>query len=100
MMRYLINILQIRKTEMQGIMIVIRSVLMIIINTIYMYIYMNVCIKLQNRKNKALLFLRTEYDMYFNTNKIPIEILKKGVNEGTYVRNIYSNVTNKWYNDS
>lgn len=56
---------------------------------------MNVCIKLQNRKNKALLFLRTEYDMYFNPNKISIEILKKEVNEGTYVRNIYSNVTSK-----
>ena len=65
-----------------------------------MYIYMNVCIKLQNRKNKALLFLWTEYDMYFNTNKISIEILKKEVNEGTYVRNIYSNVTSKWYNAS
>lgn len=65
-----------------------------------MYIYMNVCIKLQNRKNKALLFLWTEYDMYFNPNKIPVEIFKKEVNVGTYVRNIYSNVTNKWYNDS
>ena len=38
--------------------------------------------------------------MYFNPNKIPIEIFKKEVNVGTYVRNIYSNVTNKWYNDS
>ena len=65
-----------------------------------MYIYMNVCIKLQNRKNKALLFSWTKYDMYFNPNKIPVEIFKKEVNVGTYVRNIYSNVTNKWYNDS
>lgn len=64
-----------------------------------MYIYMNVCIILQNRKNKALLFLWTEYAMYFDPNKIPIEILKKEVNAGTYVRNIYSNVTNEWYND-
>ena len=33
--------------------------------------------------------------MYFNPNKISIEILKKEVNEGTYVRNIYSSVTSK-----
>ena len=35
--------------------------------------------------------------MDFGANKTPIEIIKEGVFGGTYFRDIYSNVTGKWY---
>ena len=38
--------------------------------------------------------------MDFGANKTPIEIIKKGVFRGTYFRDIYSNVTGKWYKKS
>ena len=43
MMRYLINILQIRKTEMQGIVIVIRSVFNDN-NKYYLNVYLHECL--------------------------------------------------------
>ena len=38
--------------------------------------------------------------MDFGTNKTPIEIIKEGSFGDTYFRNIYSNVTEKWYKKS
>ena len=38
--------------------------------------------------------------MDFRPNKTPIEVIKKGVFGGTYFRDIYSSVTNKWYTNS
>ena len=34
--------------------------------------------------------------MDFGTNKTPAEIIKEGAFGGTYYRDIYSNVNNKW----
>ena len=38
--------------------------------------------------------------MEFNQNITPIDVIKKGAFGGTYFRNIYSNVSNKWYKNS
>ena len=38
--------------------------------------------------------------MGFGANKKPTEIIKDGVFRGTYFRDIYSNVTGKWYKKS
>ena len=38
--------------------------------------------------------------MDLGANKTPIEIIKEGSFGGTYFRDIYSNVTGKWYNKS
>ena len=38
--------------------------------------------------------------MKFNPTKTPIEIINEGAFGGTYFRDIYSNVNNKWYNNS
>ena len=38
--------------------------------------------------------------MDFNPNKTTIEIIKEGSFGGTYFRDIYSNVTGKWYKKS
>ena len=38
--------------------------------------------------------------MDFDTNKTPIEIIKEGEFGGTYFRNIYSNVSDRWYKNS
>ena len=35
--------------------------------------------------------------MNFSPSKTPIEIINKGASEGTYFRDIYSNVTGKWH---
>ena len=35
--------------------------------------------------------------MNFGTNKTPVEIINKGSFEGTYFRDIYPGVNNKWY---
>ena len=35
--------------------------------------------------------------MYFSSNKTPIEIIKEGAFGGTYLRNIYSGINEKWY---
>ena len=43
--------------------------------------------------------IKDHYNMDFNPSKIPAEILMEGSFE-TCFKNIYSNVTNKWYNDS
>ena len=38
--------------------------------------------------------------MNFNPNKIPIEIIKEGAFGGTYFRDIYSSIIEKWYKSS
>ena len=38
--------------------------------------------------------------MDFTPNITPIELIKKGAFGGTYFRDIYSSVTDKWYNNS
>ena len=38
--------------------------------------------------------------MDVGVNKTPIEIIKEGAFRGTYFRDIYSNVTGKWYKKS
>ena len=38
--------------------------------------------------------------MLFKPNKTPIEIIKEGAFGGTYFRDIYSNINNKWYRNS
>ena len=35
--------------------------------------------------------------MDFSPNKIPIQIIKEGAFGGTYFRDIYSNIHEKWY---
>ena len=35
--------------------------------------------------------------MDFSPNKTPIEIIKEGAFGGTYFRNIYSGINEKWY---
>ena len=38
--------------------------------------------------------------MDFRPNITPIEVILKGAFAGTYFRNIYSSVTDKWYKNS
>ena len=38
--------------------------------------------------------------MGFKPNIGPIDVIKKGAFGGTYFRDIYSNVNNKWYKNS
>ena len=38
--------------------------------------------------------------MHFSTNKTPIEIIKEGFFGGTYFRDIYSGVNDKFYKNS
>ena len=38
--------------------------------------------------------------MDFNPNKTPIQIIKEGAFGGTYFRDIYSNINEKWYKNS
>ena len=38
--------------------------------------------------------------MNFNPNKTPVEIIKEGAFGGTYFRDIYSNINNKWHKNS
>ena len=38
--------------------------------------------------------------MYFNPNKTPIQIIKKGAFGGIYFRYVYSNIDKKWYKNS
>ena len=38
--------------------------------------------------------------MDFTPDIIPVEVIKKGAFGGTYFRDIYSSVTDKWYNNS
>ena len=38
--------------------------------------------------------------MDFGTNKTPVEIIKEGAFTGTYFRDIYSGVNDKWYKNS
>ena len=38
--------------------------------------------------------------MNFGTNKTPIEIINEGAFGGTYCRNIYSGVNNRWHQDT
>ena len=39
-------------------------------------------------------------NLKFNPNKSPMEIIKVGAFDGTYFRDIYSNVNNRWYKNS
>ena len=38
--------------------------------------------------------------MDFSPNKTPIRIIKEGTFGGTYFREVYSNINNKWYKNS
>ena len=38
--------------------------------------------------------------MDFGANLSPIEVIRKGAFDGTYFRDIYSGVNNRWYRDS
>ena len=38
--------------------------------------------------------------MDFGANKTPVEIIKEGTFEGTYFRDIYSGINEKWYRKS
>ena len=38
--------------------------------------------------------------MDFGANITPAEVINKGAFRGTYIRNIYSNVNDKWYKNS
>ena len=38
--------------------------------------------------------------MDFSPNKTPIEIIKEGAFGGTYFRDIYSGINEKWYKNS
>ena len=38
--------------------------------------------------------------MSFSPNKAPIEIIKEGAFGGTYFRDIYSGIIEKWYKNS
>ena len=38
--------------------------------------------------------------MDFSPNKTPIEVIRKGAFGGTYFRNIYSGINEKWYKNS
>ena len=38
--------------------------------------------------------------MDFRPNTTPIEVIKEGVLGGTYFRDIYSSVTDKWHKNS
>ena len=38
--------------------------------------------------------------MNFGTNKTPIEVIKEGAFGGTYFRDIYSSVNQRWYKNS
>ena len=38
--------------------------------------------------------------MNFSSNKTPIEIIKEGTFDGTYFRDIYSGINEKWYKNS
>ena len=38
--------------------------------------------------------------MRFNPNVVPVEIITEGALGGTYLRDVYSSVTGKWYKKS
>ena len=38
--------------------------------------------------------------MKFNPNVVPVEIITEGALGGTYLRDVYSSVTGKWYKKS
>ena len=38
--------------------------------------------------------------MEFNPNKTPIEVIREGSFRGTYFRDIYSGINEKWYQNS
>ena len=38
--------------------------------------------------------------MVFGANKTPIEVIREGAFEGTYFRDIYSGINEKWYRKS
>ena len=38
--------------------------------------------------------------MNFSPNKTPIKIIKEGAFDGTYFRDVYSNINKKWYRNS
>ena len=39
-------------------------------------------------------------NMNFGANKTPIEVIKEGALRGTYFRDIYSGINDKWYRKS
>ena len=40
------------------------------------------------------------FNMDFSPNKTPTEVIREGAFVGTYFRDIYSNVSKKWYKNS
>ena len=36
-------------------------------------------------------------NIYFGANKTPVEIIKEGAFRGTYFRDIYPSINDKWY---
>ena len=38
--------------------------------------------------------------MYFSANITPVQVIKQGTFGGTYFRDIYSSVNDKWYKNS
>ena len=53
-----------------------------------------------NLKNSLDFGLKDINPIGFHPNKSPIEIIKEGAFDGTYFRDIYSNVNSKWYKNN
>ena len=50
-----------------------------------------------NRLNNSVLKDKGVLQMDFRANKTPIEVIKEGAFGGTYFRDIYSGINEKWY---
>ena len=50
-----------------------------------------------NRLNNSVLNNKGVLQMNSGANKTPIEVIKEGAFGGTYFRNIYSGINEKWY---
>ena len=62
----------------------------------------NLCIGYNNSSAYRInfVFMSKNDALNFAPNKTPIEIIKEGAFGGTYFRDIYSYVNNKWYRNS
>ena len=52
------------------------------------------------RLNNSVTYDRSIVNMNFSPNKTQIEIIKEGAFGGTYFRDIYSGINEKWYKNS
>ena len=50
-----------------------------------------------NRLNNSVLNNKSVLQMNSGANKTPIEVIKEGAFGGTYFKNIYSGINEKWY---